>query len=287
MGVLAVGLALGGCAAGGGQAAGPGVGQGAETAGPGVADGWPSGAPADIPAFPGHLETYLSGRQGGSGLVGARLFFTDVSEADFAAYRSTLQDLGYDIEGVVQYSENGSQENAQRRADAGDIDAIVATKGDRRLTVTVPYGGTVSFDMDGLTAEELDAVDATAPGLQRRTSEPATTPGPAEQAPAVRWPEQWTDRLPEPQGCTVEASGILTVSATTLAVECGYPDADPTHGQSVLDAYVAQLQAVGFVRDEAVGPAMAIVTLRRGSTTVVLLPHDDLGMLSITAMGTE
>ena len=41
-------------------------------------DGWPSTAPADVPAFPGHVDNMMVGRQNGNG-YGVRIFFSGVT----------------------------------------------------------------------------------------------------------------------------------------------------------------------------------------------------------------
>jgi hypothetical protein len=190
-----------------------------------TSDGWPSTAPADIPPFPGHLDMILAGRDNGTD-YGVRLFFSDVSTGDFDEYLATIKSAGYTVTGIVYYRDGaGAEEDANARAARGDYDAYSASNATRRLTITVPGpdGGGVTYDLDGLTLEESDAMN-TAP-----------------------WPAAWESRVPAPAGCALDVRvGILAASDTELRVNCTFGSTDAAEWNSVVEAYLARLESLGY-----------------------------------------
>ncbi len=187
--------------------------------------GWPSTAPADIPPFPGHLDTILTGRDNGTD-YGVRLFFSGVSTGEFDEYLATLKSTGYTVTGIVYYREGaGAEEAANARAERGDYDAYSASNATRHLTITVPGpdGGGVTYDLDGLTLKESDAMNA------------------------VPWPAAWEGRVPAPEGCSLDARvGILAASDTELRVNCTFASTDAAEWTSVVEAYLALLESLGY-----------------------------------------
>jgi hypothetical protein len=179
--ILGLAIVLSGCggstaatAAGGGATPGPGGGSGdwsllvditaganGATVVVSPADNWPAGAPADVPAFPGHLDSVMPERSHTAYGIVARMLFSGVRKEQFAAYLDKLRNAGFQLRGAVYYSAEAGQAAAQQRAKSGDYDAVIATKDTRNLTITVPSGdGRVTFDLDGLTQAESDALDA-------------------------------------------------------------------------------------------------------------------------------
>ena len=125
------------------------------------APNWPKAAPADIPAFPGHLDSVVAQRrQDTGGLLGVRMIFSKVPQSDFWTYLAELRGMGYRTQGLVYYSAGQSQSDAQARANKGDFDAVKASKLSRVLTITLPTGSNlqVTYDIDGLTQAESDAL---------------------------------------------------------------------------------------------------------------------------------
>ncbi len=266
--VLALGLAA--CGSGSGGSGGPGAASGdpgafvrpslPEMGGP---KAWPSAMPADIPAFPYYLDSFMPQRRQSGDSYGVRMFFTGVTKQQLDAYLDQLRAAGYKLEPKVYYTPPQTEEDANRRAAAGDYDAWVATKAPRVITVTVPQTaqGEVTFDVDGLTKAESDAL----PGMDDFLGQLPTPTIEISKA----WPAEWATKVPAPDGCVIGANGNMNVSPTSLYVACGYPDKDPAHQQAVVDAYQAKLLAAGFaMRNPPVGPAM---TFEKGNLQVQLL----------------
>lgn len=152
---LAVGLAVALAACGGNGAFKPDL-EGTGRYGAVVpSEDWPAGAPADVPAFPGHLDNLMGG---GSSRV--RMFFSGVSGDQFNAYLADLREAGYTLKGVAYYTEAQGEEHAEEEAARGEYDAVVATREPKKVTMTVPAtpDGSVTFDIDGLTQAERDAM---------------------------------------------------------------------------------------------------------------------------------
>jgi len=122
-------------------------------------DGWPSASPADIPAFPGHVDMVMGGRQSGDS-YGVRVFLSGVTVPNLETYLATLVADGYSVVGVVYQSDFEAEADANARAQRGDFDAMEATKGVRELTITVPQtaDGQITVDIDGLTQDEAAAM---------------------------------------------------------------------------------------------------------------------------------
>jgi hypothetical protein len=271
--VLALGLA--GCGNGGDG----GVDNGGDFVRPSIpgngAQAWPSAMPADIPYFPGHLDTFMPQRRQSGDSYGVRMFFTGVTQAQFQAYLDELKTAGYTLQPKVYYQEPDTEEHAKERAARGDYDAWVATKPPRVLTLTVPgpNGGEITFDVDGLTKAESDAL----PGLSDYLSGHMPSPTPM---PSVGWPIEWAGTVPAPEGCYLGANGIVTSSPKNLYIACGYPDADPQHHQAVLNAYQAKLLAAGFAQTE--GSSTTMIVYEKGPITVVLMTTDQWMAISAT-----
>jgi hypothetical protein len=270
--VLALGLA--GCGHGGGDN-GDG-GDNARRSIPGAgAQAWPSAMPADIPYFPGRLDNFMPQRRQSGDSYGVRMFFSGVTQAQFQAYLDELKKAGYTLQPQVYYQPPETEEDAQRRADRGDYDAWIATRSPRVLTLSVPgpNGGEVTFDIDGLTKAESDAL----PGLSDYLT--AHTPSPTP-LPSVGWPIEWAAAVPAPEGCYLGANGIATSSPKNLYIACGYPDADPQHHQAVLAAYQAKLLAFGFAQQE--GQSTVMIVYVKGPISVVLMTTDEWMLISAT-----
>ncbi len=77
----------------------------------------------------------------------------------FAGYLAVLKGAGFALKGYVLYSDSQGEQDAQARAQRGDIDEVVAIKGRYELTISAPGSdGSVSFDADGLTEAEAKAM---------------------------------------------------------------------------------------------------------------------------------
>jgi hypothetical protein len=103
---------------------------------------------------------------------------------------------------------------------------------------SVPLLGEITFDVDGLTRAESDAL----PDLEDYLAAHMPSPTPV---PSVSWPAEWADRVPAPDGCLLGANGNIVSSPENVYVACGYPDKDPQHHEAVVDAYKAKLLAAG------------------------------------------
>jgi hypothetical protein len=248
------------------------------------AAGWPDGTPADIPPFPGRVVEIMPQRRTyANGLEGVRMFLTGVTRDQFVAYVVELRGLGYDVTGIVYYTNDSAEGAAQAQAAAGNFDAIKAVKGDRTLTITVPASEAdeVTFDADGLTKAESAAFGGTLPGLPSAAM-PIATP-----VVVGEWPADWADRLPRPHGCSIGANAIMVDTPTTLAIVCSYPDDDPQHHQAIVAAYKAELLAAGFteVSEMTAGAeipgGVSSLTFEKGSLTVSVIA---VGGLTINAM---
>jgi hypothetical protein len=245
--------------------------------------GWPEGTPADIAPFPGRVVEIMPQRRTyANGLEGVRMFLTGVTRDEFVAYVVELRGLGYDVTGIVYYTNDGARGAAQAQAAAGSFDAIKAVKGDRTLTITVPASEAdeVTFDADGLTMAESATFGGTMPGLPS-AAVPSATP-----VVLGEWPADWVDRLPQPHGCGIGANAIMVDTSTTLAIMCSYPDDDPQHHQAIVAAYKAELLGAGFseVSEMAAGAeipgGVSSMTFEKGSLTVSVVA---VGGLAINA----
>jgi len=195
--------------------------------------GWPSTAPADVPAFPGHVDNLMVGRQNGNG-YGVRIFYSGVTTEKMGAYVGALRSAGYKVQGVVYYTDipgADSNANAQARAARGEYDAVRATKDPRRLNISVPAGsdGNVTYDLDGLTKAENDAMNV------------------------ASWPAGWADKVPAPANCKLDSHSILSSSAAGFKVYCIYTATDQVTRDQIVDAYIAALKAKGFTVTETSG----------------------------------
>jgi hypothetical protein len=275
-GVLAIGLA--GCGSGSSTAGGdvPGGDIPSGFVRPSIpgrgGQAWPSAMPSDIPYFGAELDTFMPQRTQHGDLYGVRMFFVGVTLDQLNDYVETLRRAGWALKPEVYYTPPETEEEADARAAKGDYDAWVATKSPRVLTISVPHSedGMITFDVDGLTKAESDAL----PGMDDFIAGlPTPTP-----APIRTWPPEWAGKLPEPQGCILGANGNLNVSPDSLWVACGYPDADPDHHQAIIDSYTAELTAAGFTLQPG-PPGSEMLVFENGSINVVLMTGDDNWML--------
>jgi hypothetical protein len=270
--VLAVGLA--GCGSSASPTSNPGDSGGGNGASPSDfgwpsipgsgPQAWPSAMPSDIPYFPGQLDMFMPQRRQSGDSYGVRMFFLGVTKQMLDDYVETLRQEGWTLKPEVYYTPPETEEEASARAARGDYDAWVASKGTRVLTITVPNtdDGFVTFDVDGLTKAESDAL----PGMDDIIDGlPTPTPGPAQT-----WPPEWAAKLPEPHGCILGANGNMTSSPSSLYVACGYPDADPDHHQAIVDAYLADLAAAGFTPQEG-PPGSTMLVYQNGSINAVVM----------------
>jgi hypothetical protein len=159
-------------AGGDGEAGGGGDGRvtadltGAVRTGPTLApgSGWPEAMPPDIPPYPGTANMMLSQQTETERGIWIRIFVSGVSPQQFAIYEDELRAAGYSLKGTVFYSSDlgETKADAERRAAAGDVDEITASKGNRLLTIGVPKSeaDAIAFDIDGLTQAEADAITA-------------------------------------------------------------------------------------------------------------------------------
>jgi hypothetical protein len=222
--------------------------------------GWPSSAPADVPAFPGHVDNLMVGRQNGNGF-GVRIFFSGVTKDKFGAYVGELRSAGYKVQGVVYYTDIPGADataNAQARAGRGEYDAVKATKDPRRININVPAtDDTVTYDLDGLTKDENDDMNVSS------------------------WPAGWGDKVPAPDNCKLDSHSILGSNSTGFRLYCKYTATDQTSRDRIVDAYIAALQAKGF-RVIGSGSNRSSFKLSSGSYEVAINP-DQGGNMFIEA----
>lgn len=221
--------------------------------------GWPATAPADVPAFPGKLDNLMVGRRT-QNAFGVRMFLSNVSRDQFNAYLGSLRAAGYKLQGIVLYSNDtaAGQAAAQQRADNGDIDTVIATNAPRRLNISVPSSdGRVTFDLDGLTQAENDAMNV------------------------VPWPAAWASKVPAPDECTLDSHGILSNDSTGFKLMCSYPAIDQATRDRVSSAYLAKLAAAGFQTTDTTGGDYYF-KLSNGTIDLTIYP-DMGGKMSIEA----
>jgi hypothetical protein len=250
-------------------------------------EGWPATAPADVPSFPGRLDSLMPQRAVESCGIRARMFFRGVSRDGFFAYVQVLRANGYQIKGTVFYSEQGGKSEAERRAAMGDVDEIAATKGTRVLVVAAPASAdeVTTFDLCGLTQAESDALGGGIPVIP--------TPDSGTDGAGGTWPAAWAERLPQPKGCTLVVPGAASGSLAAMNARCTYPDADPAHHQEVVKAYEKDLVAAGFtVTSEnnlggEIPGGLAMVSLEKGPIRLSILVAGPANSMSINAIDTE
>ncbi|MGA9594858.1 MAG: hypothetical protein WBV06_01765 [Acidimicrobiia bacterium] len=171
--------------------------------GPVGGEEWPDAIPGDIPVLAGEITMVMADS------TKVRLFYAGVSDDDLRGYLDQLESLGYDLEYVV-YETPGNPGRAQERADAGEWDAVRATKGDYHLGLE--FGaGTGTFDIGGIPMDGL--------------------------GPDTAWPEAWSG-VPAPSGLPI--SQVTDLGANGPLVEVAYETDDD------ITAYVAELEAAGF-----------------------------------------
>jgi hypothetical protein len=248
------------------------------------ASGWPEGTPGDIPPFPGKVVEIMPQRRTyANGLEGVRMFLTGVSPEQFVAYVVELRGLGYEVTGIVYYTNDSARGAAQAQAAAGNFDAIKAVKGDRNLSITIPTSSSdeVTFDADGLTKAESATFGGKLPGLPSAAM-PTETP-----VALGEWPADWADRVPQPHGCTIGANAVMIDTPTSLGVMCAYPDGDLQHHQAIVASYKAELLAAGFTETSEMTAGAEIpggissLTFETGALTVHVVT---VGTLTINAM---
>ncbi len=204
--VLVAVMALGACGGEDGVAPTTSAGDmGYENPGLGPVGGeeWPDAIPDDIPVLDGEITLVMAGD------VSVRMFYAGVSDDDLVGYIEKLDSLGYDLEYIV-YETPGSEDRAQEKADAGEWDAVRATKGEYHLGLE--FGsGTGTFDISGIPMEGF--------------------------GPDTSWPEQWAG-IPAPMQLAVNQ--VVDLGANGPLVEVAYETDDD------ITAYVAELEAVGF-----------------------------------------
>ncbi len=273
--VVALAIGAAACSSGGSGSGGSGSGgsggsdQGAfvrpSLPGMGGPKAWPSAMPSDVPAFPFQIESFMPQRRQSGDTFGVRIFFVGVTKQGLDAYLAQLRAAGYKLEPKVYYTPPETEEDANRRAAAGDYDAWVATKSPRVISITVPQTpqGDVTFDLDGLNRAESDAL----PGMDDFLG-PLPTPT-AEISKT--WPAEWAAKVPAPEGCVIGANGNMNVGSGNLYVACGYPDKDPAHQQAVADAYRAKLVAAGFVLQAS--PVAGMYRYVKGNIEVLVLTN--------------
>jgi hypothetical protein len=228
---------------------------------PTPATDWPTTAPADVPSFPGRLDNLMAGRRSDHGL-GVRMFFSSVNRGQFESYIEALRAGGYVVKGVVYYTDSteAGQLSAQQRAARGDIDSVIARRDPRDLTITVPNDadGLVTFDLDGLTQAENDALNTAA------------------------WPAAWAARLPQPHDCKLDSRSIQINSATGLQVYCTYTATDQAARDKVVEDYLDVLAERGFKTIDA-DSKRYYVKLQDASIQVTIYP-DMGGRMQIEAV---
>jgi hypothetical protein len=170
--------------------------------GPAGGEEWPDAIPGDIPVLDGEITMIMSDD------LSLRMFYAGVSDDDLLDYLAELESLGYDLEYIV-YATPGNEERAQERADAGEWDAVRATKGDYRLALE--FGeGTGVFDVEGIPMEGF--------------------------GPDTEWPDAWAG-IPAPSALAINQ--VIDPGNGPL-VEVAYESDDDIEG------YVAELEGAGF-----------------------------------------
>ncbi|MCP3995483.1 MAG: hypothetical protein GY722_10515 [bacterium] len=196
---------------------------------------WPSYIPADIPPLGGEITAVM----GGSDRL--RMFFEGVSDDMVMAYIEQLRDLGYDLDFVV-YETPASGDRAQERADAGEWDAVRATKGDYRINLAFGEGNG-TMDIEGLPSDAI--------------------------SPDVSWPAAWLG-IPAPS--TLEIQAVTDFGTNGPLVEASYET------EADIVAYVDKLEEEGFEvvnRSFDQNNELISVTVRRDRDELTLRTYPD------------
>jgi hypothetical protein len=172
--------------------------------GPVGGEEWPDAIPDDIPPLGGEITMVMTDNSN------VRLFYAGVSDDELRTYLDELESLGYDLEYIVYETPGGSEDLAQQRADAGEWDAVRATKGDYHLGLE--FGdGTGTFDISGIPMVGF--------------------------GPDTSWPQTWAG-IPAPARLSINQ--VTDLGANGPLVEVAYETDDD------VTEYVTTLEAAGF-----------------------------------------
>ena len=217
---------------------------------------WPSEIPQLIPPLDAPIESVMAGA------THVRIFYHNVPENKFQDYLGHLKGAGCTLEAIVYNTDPTSDENARKRAAQGDYDAIYTRLGDfeLRLEVNSNWDGIVTYDIDGLTQDELAAIDA------------------------PDWPEEWASLVPQPEGCTLIRPSIMEASEKRLMVLCNYVEKPEEEQLAVYKTYLQVLLDMGYqIKNQPPKVTLATpLTLTKDSVSVDLDPNAG-GCLMINA----
>jgi hypothetical protein len=217
---------------------------------------WPSEIPKILPPLDAPIDSVMAGA------THVRIFYSNVPVDVFQEYLGRLKAAGCTLEAVVYNSNPTSDENARKRAARGEYDAIYTSLGDLdlRMEVNSDWNGIVTYDIDGLSRDQLSAIDA------------------------PDWPEAWTSLVPQPAGCTLIRPSIMEASETRLMVLCNYVEKPAEEQLTVYKTYLQILLDLGYqIENQPPEVTLATpLTLTKDAVSIDLDPNAG-GSLMINA----
>ncbi|PKO14443.1 MAG: hypothetical protein CVU39_14410 [Chloroflexi bacterium HGW-Chloroflexi-10] len=218
---------------------------------------WPKELPAELPVLDAPIETVMA-----AGTL-VRIFYVGVSEETFLDYLGRLKAAGCELQAVVYNSNPTSDENAKKRAQRGEYDAIYTSLDDLDLRLEVSWDGgegRVTYDIDGLNTETAAAIDA------------------------PDWPANWADLVPQPQGCTLIRPSIMEAGDERLMVLCAHAEILDEERLVNYREYIQVLLDLGYQMQSSPEDVSLTtrVTLVKNTVTVDLDPEAG-GSLMINA----
>jgi hypothetical protein len=217
---------------------------------------WPSEIPKILPPLDAPIDSVMAGA------THVRIFYSNVPVDVFQEYLGRLKAAGCTLEAVVYNSNPTSDENARKRAARGEYDAIYTSLGDLdlRMEVNSDWNGIVTYDINGLSSDQVAAIDA------------------------PDWPEEWAALVPQPAGCTLIRPSIMEASETRLMVLCNYVEKPAEEQLTVYKTYLQVLLDLGYqIENQPPEVTLATpLTLLKDAVSVDLDPNAG-GSLMINA----
>ena len=181
---------------------------------------WPEGIPAEILPLPGTINTanIYSTR--------IRLSYTGVSRNVLEDYVKRMESNGFEAKFETYLTQYQEQTLTEKEISSMKYGGVLLTKGNYKIRIVLSLTGNdgATYTLDGLSAD----------------------------ATKVGWPNNWADRVPEPEGTFIDGSrGIFSATDDNLWVICTYKNVGVTEvlveeHKKTVQAYYDKLLNLGY-----------------------------------------
>jgi hypothetical protein len=182
---------------------------------------WPLGIPAEILPLPGTISTanIYSTR--------IRLSYSDgVSRKVLEDYVKHMESNGFEAKFETYVTTEQEQTMTDKAISSMKYGGVLLTKGNYKIRIVLSLTGNdgATYTLDGLSAD----------------------------ATKVGWPNNWVDRVPEPEGTFIDGSrGIFSATDDNLWVICTYKNVGVTEAlveehKKTVQAYYDKLLNLGY-----------------------------------------